>query len=305
MHLSDFRFPFDPTLVATQPIHPRDHARLLLVNRQTGRLADRQVKDLPDIFRAGDVVVVNDTKVIPARLRGKKVPTGGKVEFLFVRQLEEQYVEVLMNGRVGVGQQVDCPGGGIAHVVEKQGGKTVIRWQGTRSFQDCLKHYGQVPLPPYIKRPPRPEDQQNYQTVFAQHEGAVAAPTAGLHFTPELLSRLTDRGIRIVMLTLHVGPGTFMPVKASEVQEHVMHPEWFQISDQAVQTIQRAKQAGGRVIAVGTTTARSLESSVDETGTLHPQSGDTRLFITPGFSFNVVDVLLTNFHFPETTLLPY
>ena len=303
MHLSDFRFPFDPTLVATQPIHPRDHARLLTVNRHTAHIANRQVKDLPDLLRPEDILVVNDTKVIPARLWGKKLPTGGKVELLFVRQLDDQHAEVLLSGRVGVGQQIACPGGHTAHVVEKSQGKMMIRWEGTQSVQDCLKQYGEVPLPPYIKRPPQSEDRENYQTVFAQHEGAIAAPTAGLHFTPELLDRLADRGIATVTLTLHVGPGTFLPVKNSEIEEHIMHPEWFQISEQAVRTIQEAKQAGGRVIAVGTTTARSLESAVTASGQLVPQSGETRLYIIPGFSFRVVDVLLTNFHFPETTLL--
>ncbi len=303
MQLSDFQFPFDPTLVATQPVHPRDHARLLVVNRETGQLRDRQVKDLPDILRPGDVLVVNDTKVIPARLWGTKVPTGGKVELLFVRQLDAQHMEILLNGRVSPGQLLKCPGGGIARVIEREPGRTVIQWKAEQSFQDCLAQYGEVPLPPYIKREPLPEDRQNYQTVFARHEGAVAAPTAGLHFTPELLSGLAGMGVKTVTLTLHVGPGTFLPVKVSEVEAHVMHPEWFQISEQAVRTIEEAKRAGGRVIAVGTTAARSLESAVDENGILTAQSGETRLFIIPGFSFKVVDVLLTNFHFPETTLL--
>lgn len=303
MHLSDFQFPFDPTLVATQPVHPRDHARLLVVNRQTGQLKNRQVRDLPDILRPGDVLVVNDTKVIPARLWGTKVPTGGKVELLFVRQLDEQHMEILLNGRVSPGQLLKCPGGGIARVIERQPGKTVIHWKGEQSFQDCLTEYGEVPLPPYIKREPLPEDQENYQTVFARHQGAIAAPTAGLHFTQELLSGLAGMGVKTVTLTLHVGPGTFLPVKVSEIEAHVMHPEWFQIPEQAVQTIHEAKRSGGRVIAVGTTAARSLESAVDESGTLKAQSGETRLFIIPGFSFKVVDVLLTNFHFPETTLL--
>ena len=303
MQLSDFRFPFDPTLVATHPVHPRDRARLLVVSRGTGQFAHQHIQDLPDILRPGDVLVVNDTKVIPARLWGKKVPTGGKVELLFIRQLDEQHVEVLMNGKVGVGQSVDCPGGGTAQVVEKYTGKTVIRWHGPHSFQDCLKQYGEVPLPPYLKRQPLPEDQEHYQTVFAEKEGAIAAPTAGLHFTSELLARLAGQGIQMVTLTLHVGPGTFLPVKTSEVEAHVMHPEWFQVSEQAVRTIREAKQAGGRIVAVGTTAARSLESAVDASGNLVPQSGETRLFIIPGFHFQVVDVLLTNFHFPETTLL--
>lgn len=303
MQLSDFQFPFDPTLVATQPVRPRDHARLLVVNRETGQLRDRQVKDLPDILRPGDVLVVNDTKVIPARLWGTKVPTGGKVELLFVRQLDTQHVEILLNGRVSPGQLLKCPGGGIACVIEREPERTVIQWKGEQSFQDCLAQYGEVPLPPYIKREPLPEDRQNYQTVFARHEGAVAAPTAGLHFTQELLSGLAGMGVKTVTLTLHVGPGTFLPVKVSEVEAHVMHPEWFQISEQAVRTIEEAKRAGGRVIAVGTTAARSLESAVDENGILTAQSGETRLFIIPGFSFKVVDVLLTNFHFPESTLL--
>ncbi|MEZ4343171.1 MAG: S-adenosylmethionine:tRNA ribosyltransferase-isomerase [Nitrospirales bacterium] len=170
MHLSDFQFPFDPTLVAEQPIHPRDHARLLVVNRQTQQLMNRQVKDLPDILRPGDVLVVNDTKVIPARLWGTKVPTGGKVELLFVRQLDEQHMEILLNGRVSQGQLLKCPGGGTAQVIERQPGRTVIRWQGEQSFQDCLAQHGEVRFLIY-QTATSSEDRRNYQTVFAQHEG--------------------------------------------------------------------------------------------------------------------------------------
>jgi S-adenosylmethionine:tRNA ribosyltransferase-isomerase len=276
---------------------------MLVVDRRNGHLADRRVKDLPEILRPGDVVVVNDTKVIPARLWGTKMPSGGKVELLFVRQVDEEHVEVLMSGRVKPGHRISCPGGGMAEVVERTPGRTLIRWQGANSFQECLTQFGEVPLPPYIKRPPRAEDREDYQTVFAQVEGAVAAPTAGLHFTPELMSRLTGAGVASVSITLHVGPGTFLPVKSDEVEGHVMHPEWFSISESAVQTIEEARKKGGRILAVGTTVARTLESAVDETGRLRAQSGETRLFIVPGFSFKAVDILLTNFHFPETTLL--
>jgi S-adenosylmethionine:tRNA ribosyltransferase-isomerase len=303
MNLSDFNFPFDPTLVAKHPIHPRDHARLLVLKRHQGHIVDRQVKDLPEILRPGDLLVVNDTKVIPARLCGKKIPSGGRIDMLFVKEIDATHAEVLINGRVGIGQLVEFQGSGQAQVVEKQPGRTVIHWLGPGTLPTYLQHYGEMPLPPYLKREPALQDREDYQTMFAQVEGAVAAPTASLHFTANLMQALLDKDIRCTTVTLHVGPGTFQPVKAEVVEEHTMHAEWFEVSEDVVKQIQEVRQRGGRVVAVGTTVARSLESAANELGEVRSGSSETQLFILPGFQFKVVDVLMTNFHFPETTLL--
>ena len=303
MNLSDFNFPFDPTLVAKHPIHPRDHARLLVLKRNQGRIVDRQVKDLPEILRPGDLLVVNDTKVLPARLCGKKVLSGGRIDMLFVKEIDATHAEVLINGRVGIGQLVEFQGLGQAQVVERQPGRTVIHWLGPGALPTYLQHYGEMPLPPYLKREPALQDREDYQTMFAQVEGAVAAPTASLHFTANLMQALLDKDIRCTTVTLHVGPGTFQPVKAEVVEEHTMHAEWFEVSEDVVKQIQEVRQRGGRVVAVGTTVARSLESAANEQGEVRSCSGETQLFILPGFQFKVVDVLMTNFHFPETTLL--
>jgi len=303
MNLSDFNFPFDSSLVAKHPIHPRDHARLLVLNRHHGLIADRQVKDLPDILRQNDLLVVNDTKVIPARLCGKKVPSGGRVEILFIKHIDATHAEVLINGRLGIGQIVELHSAARAKVVEKEPGRTIIQWLGPGTLQEQLHQHGELPLPPYLKREPVFRDQEDYQTMFANAEGAVASPTAGLHFTPDLLKALLGKGIRCATITLHVGPGTFQPVKTEVVEEHKMHPEWFEVSEDVVKQIRDARERGGRIVAVGTTVARSLESTVNAHGEVRSGAGETQLFILPGFQFQVVDVLMTNFHFPETTLL--
>ncbi len=303
MDLSDFDFPFDQTLVAKFPVHPRDHARLLVMTRSIGAISDRHVKDLPDILRPGDLLVVNNTKVIPARLWAKKEPSGGRVEMLFVKAVGEDHAEVLIKGRVEIGQLMECEGGARAQIVEKAPGRTVIHWLGPGALREWLLGHGEIPLPPYLKRRPVARDQEDYQTVFAKVEGAIAAPTAGLHFTPQLISTLADKGIESTTITLHVGPGTFQPVKTTDVERHIMHPEWFEVSEETAGKIREVRQRGGRIVAVGTTVARSLESSIDDTGHLQQCSGETRLFILPGFQFRVVNALLTNFHFPETTLL--
>jgi S-adenosylmethionine:tRNA ribosyltransferase-isomerase len=303
MYLSDFNFPFDRTLVAKYPVHPRDHARLLVMNRPAGEISDRQIKDLPDILRPGDLLVVNNTKVIPARLWAKKVPSGGRVELLFVKEIGGDHAEVLIHGSVGVGQFVECEGSARAQIVEKEPGRTVIHWLGPGTLREWLLAHGEIPLPPYLKRRPVSRDQEDYQTVFAKVEGAIAAPTAGLHFTPELITQLADKGIGMATVTLHVGPGTFQPVKVTDVEHHNMYPEWFEVSEETAGRIREVRVRGGRIVAVGTTVARSLESAIDDQGQLKQCSGETRLFILPGFQFRVINALLTNFHFPETTLL--
>jgi S-adenosylmethionine:tRNA ribosyltransferase-isomerase len=303
MDLSDFNFPFDKTLVAKHPVSPRDHARLLVMTRPTGEISDRQVQDLPEILRPGDLVVVNNTKVIPARLWAKKMPSGGRVELMFVKEIGEDHAEVLINGRVGVGQYVECEGNVRAQVVERIPGRTVIHWLGPGALRDWMLAHGEIPLPPYLKRQPVPRDQEDYQTVFAEIEGAIAAPTAGLHFTPQLIRRLSETGIETASVTLHVGPGTFQPVKLTDVERHTMHPESFEVPEETAGRIRETQKRGGRIVAVGTTVVRSLESAVDEQGQVRPYSGETCLYILPGFQFRVVNALLTNFHFPETTLL--
>ena len=230
MNLSDFNFPFEPTLVAKHPVHPRDHARLLVLNRHQGQIADRQVHDLPDILRSGDLLVVNDTKVIPARLLGKKVPSGGRIELLFVQRIDATHAEVLINGRVGVGQLVEFQGSRQARVVEKQSSRTVIHWLGPGTLQTYLQQHGEMPLPPYFKREPTMQDREDYQTMFAEVEGAVASPTASLHFTPRLLQALENKGIHCGTVTLHVGPGTFQPVK-TEVAGTGLQPAPCELAD--------------------------------------------------------------------------
>ncbi len=303
MQLSDFQFPFDPALIAKHPIQPRDHARLLVLTRSTGVLRDRTVKDLPEILHPGDLLVLNDTKVIPARLWANKVPTGGRVEVMFVKANEEGTIDVLLKGKVEEGQLLNCPGETQARVRRRKAEYATLEWLGPLSFPKTLKQFGEVPLPPYMKREPTMQDVDDYQTVFAQVEGAIAAPTAGLHFTESLLKSLTEKGIGLAMITLHVGPGTFQPVKVENIASHQMHPEWAEVSVDTAQQIREARQKGGRIIAVGTTVTRTLESAVDQRGEVQAWSGETQLFIVPGFRFRAVDLLMTNFHFPETTLL--
>lgn len=304
MQLSEFDFPFDETLIADHPVSPRDHARMLVVPRKREPVFQHaQVKDLPDLLQAGDVVVLNDTKVIPARLYGTKQSTGGKVEVLFVRPLEETIWEVLLKGHVAVGQILQFQDEATAEVLERTPERTVLRIDTRGSVKDLLGRIGEVPLPPYIKRAATGQDKEAYQTVFARSEGAVAAPTAGLHFTEQLLTALKQKDIQVATVTLHVGPGTFRPVTVDRIEDHHMSAEWFDISEETAQCLNAAKAEGRRVVAVGTTSVRTLESAVDEAGKIRPGPGETSLFITPGFRFTMVDALLTNFHLPRTTLL--
>ena len=304
MRLSEFDFPFDESLIAAHPVSPRDHARLLVVPRKGDpAFQHARVKDLPNLLRSDDVVVLNDTKVMPARLHGTKRSSGGKVEVLLVRPLEEATWEVLLKGHVDVGQVLQFHGEATAEVLERRQERTVLRIDTPGSIKDLLEKIGEVPLPPYIKRPATERDKEAYQTVFARSEGAVAAPTAGLHFTEPLLVALKRKGIQLVTVTLHVGPGTFRPVTVDDIEDHHMTAEWFDVSGETAECLNAAKAQGRRVVAVGTTSVRTLESAVNEAGEIRPGSGETRLFITPGFRFAMVDALLTNFHLPRTTLL--
>ncbi len=304
MRLSEFNFPFDESLIADHPVSPRDRARLLVVPRNgEPAFQHARVHDLPNLLRSDDVVVLNDTKVMSARLHGTKQSSGGKIEVLFVRPLEEAIWVVLLKGHVEIGQIVQFQDEATAEVLERSQERTVLRVNTQRSVKDLLDKIGEAPLPPYIKRPANEQDKEAYQTVFARSEGAVAAPTAGLHFTEQLLVALKQKGVQLETVTLHVGPGTFRPVTVDNVHDHHMDAEWFEISEETAKRLNATKADGRRIVAVGTTSVRTLESAVNEAGEVQPGTGETRLFITPGFRFVMVDALLTNFHLPRTTLL--
>jgi S-adenosylmethionine:tRNA ribosyltransferase-isomerase len=303
MNLSEFDFPFDPTLIASEPVLPRHAARLLCLDSRTGGLSHRQVSDLPALLAPGDLLVVNDTKVLAARLSGRKQPAGTVVDVLFVKDCGDAVWEVMLKGSFRVGQSILFDGDASATVVQRDEEGTKIRVASPVPVVDFLRIHGRMPLPPYIKRSAQPEDVVWYQTCFADREGAIAAPTAGLHFTPELMGRLRDRGVETAAVTLHVGPGTFKPVVVERIEEHQMGAEWFDVSERTVEAILKAKRAGGRVIAVGTTAVRALESATQRAGEVQAMTGESRLFITPGYRFKVVDALMTNFHLPRTTLL--
>ena len=303
MQLSEFDFPFDSSLVASQPVDPRDQARLLLLNRQTDRLVHRRVADLPSLLKPGDLLIVNDTKVLAARVSGIKRPTGTPVEVLFVRDLGSSRWKVMAKGSFRIGQVIEFDRHSRAVIVKRDATGTEVIMESSLPVNRFLEERGRMPLPPYIKRAPTGEDHRWYQTVFAKHGGAIAAPTAGLHFTEELFRRLNVSRINVAMVTLHVGPGTFKPVTTERIEDHQMGAEAFTINTDVVNAIQETKCTGGRVVAVGTTVVRALETVMEEKGELVPMTGESRLFITPGFQFRVVDALMTNFHLPRTTLL--
>jgi S-adenosylmethionine:tRNA ribosyltransferase-isomerase len=300
MQLSEFNFPFDSSLIATEPVLPRERARLLVLKPSERSLTHCHVTDFPDLLAPGDLLVANDTRVRAARVMGRKRPSGKSVEILFVKPVAERDWEVMMKGTWRPGQMIDIAGESHLTVLLQEAGRTV---EGTVPMPELFQLYGRMPLPPYIKRLPIDQDRDWYQTVFAKDEGAIAAPTAGLHFTPALLARLAARKIGLATVTLHVGIGTFKPVTTDRIEEHQMGSERLHVGVETVEAIERTKQAGGKIVAVGTTVVRALESAAREQGKLLPYHGETNLFITPGFNFGVVDALLTNFHLPQTTLL--
>jgi S-adenosylmethionine:tRNA ribosyltransferase-isomerase len=303
MLLSDFDFPFDPALIADRPVEPRDEARLLLLPRGGAPPAHKRILDLPALLNPGDLVVVNDTKVLAARLVGKKRPGGGTVEALLVREQEPGTWEVLMKGRARPGTVIDFDKGVQAEVLGRDDSGVLLRFADEVPVRALLADIGQIPLPPYIKRPPTENDRAWYQTIFAQAEGSIAAPTAGLHFTRRLLEGLRAGGIGLATVTLHVGTATFRPVTAERVEDHIMVPEWMEISSETAATVRETKARGGRVVAVGTTVVRTLEAMAGEDGSLRSGRGETGLFILPGHRFRMVDAILTNFHLPRTTLV--
>ena len=306
MRLADFDFALPRELIADRPAEPRDSARLLVLPAE-GVIADRHIADLPELLRPGDLLVFNDTKVIPARLVGRR--GLATVEVTLARELGGGMWRAYAKGarRLHPGDQIEFAADLAAEVIEKcPGGEVILRFDREgAAFRDALARYGAMPLPPYIKRQPGgdPRDRADYQTIFARAEGAVAAPTAGLHFTPALLDALAARGFEWLTVTLHVGPGTFLPVKAEDPREHRMHAEWGLVGAAAARRVNAARAHGGRIVAVGTTSLRLLESAAAESGEMREFAGETRLFILPGYRFRAIDLLLTNFHLPRSTLL--
>ena len=303
MKLSEFDFPFDSSLIAAHPSLPRDHARLLVLQRLDRSLAHRRIEELPNLLQPGDLLVVNNTKVLAARVAGRKSSSGAEVEILFVKDLGDAIWEVLIKGTFRPGQIIEMGAEASAVVIERGAIRTTVRVESPIPFSQWLRQYGRMPLPPYLKRAPTDQDREWYQTLFALHEGAIAAPTAGLHFTPELLAGLRQSGIGLTAVTLHVGVGTFKPVTVDQIEDHQMGAEWIEVGAEAVHAIEQARMAGGRIIAVGTTVVRALETAARADGQIRPYCGETDIFMTPGFSFKLIDALLTNFHLPRTTLL--
>ena len=304
MKKSDFHYALPPELIAQAPLPRRSASRLLSVPPGDLPFEDLQVTDLPDLRRAGDLLVFNDTRVIPARLHGQKA-TGGRVEIM-VERLQpgnEALAQLGVSKPPKPGSRIELDAGGAAQVLGREGEFWRLRFDVEGTLADWLQQAGQLPLPPYIRRTPGADDAERYQTVFAREAGAVAAPTAGLHFDEPLLEALRARGVGTGQVTLHVGAGTFQPVRVEDLREHRMHSEWLNVGARLVEQVRDTRAAGGRVVAVGTTVVRALESATGEDGTLHPFSGETRLFILPGYRIRSVDALLTNFHLPESTLL--
>jgi S-adenosylmethionine:tRNA ribosyltransferase-isomerase len=298
---TDFTYDLPPELIAQAPLPERSAGRMLVLDRQTSTLADRQVRDLPKFLARGDLLVLNDTRVVAARVFGTK-PSGGRVEILLERPVGE--LEALAQLRaskpVRDGLEISTPGGTV-QVVARENDLWRIRLP--LPVLDFFERWGQMPLPPYIQRPASELDQQRYQTIFARERGAVAAPTASLHFDEPLLAELAARRVSVAFVTLHVGAGTFQPVRSDDIESHVIHAERASVDAAACEAIMRTRGEGGRVIAAGTTVVRALESAALSAPRLAPWSGETRLFIKPGFRFRIVDALLTNFHLPESTLL--
>lgn len=303
MKKSDFAYHLPPELIAQAPLPERSASRLLLVPPAPAALEDRQVRDLDQLLQPGDLLVFNDTRVIPARLFGAKA-TGGRVEILIERLLGAQDVRAQLGVSKSpkAGSVIDLDAGGQAEVLGRDGEFYLLRLHVPGALEDWLEQAGRLPLPPYITRDVDNADKQRYQTVFAREAGAVAAPTAGLHFDQPLLDRLSDRGVQFGHVTLHVGAGTFQPVRVEDVSEHRMHSERVRVSAELVEKVRATRAAGGRVIGVGTTVVRALESATSD-GVLAAYEGETRIFITPGYTITSVDALLTNFHLPESTLL--
>ena len=305
MKRQDFYYELPEELIAQDPLEDRSSSRLLVLDKESGAVSHHVFKDVIDYLNEGDCLVINDTKVLPARLIGAKVGTDAKIEVLLLKRKENNIWETLVKPgkKAKIGTKISFGDGlligEVVDIVEE--GNRLIQFTYEGIFEEILDQLGQMPLPPYITH--HLEDKNRYQTVYAEHTGSAAAPTAGLHFTPELLEKIEKKGVDIARVTLHVGLGTFRPVKVDEITDHHMHSEFFQIEEEAAEKINRAKDAGKKVICVGTTSCRTVESAADETGHLKARSGWTEIFIYPGYQFKVLDSLITNFHLPESTLV--
>ncbi len=305
MKLTDFNYDLPEELIAQDPLEKRSDSRLMVVGREDGSIEHKHFYDIIDYLNPGDCLVINDTKVIPARLMGVKEDTGASIEVLLLKRKEEKVWETLVKPgkKMKIGARVTFGDGlltgEVIDIVEE--GNRLIRFEYEGIWEELLDQLGQMPLPPYITH--QLKDKNRYQTVYAEHEGSAAAPTAGLHFTKELLQQIKDKGVEIAHVTLHVGLGTFRPVKVDNILEHHMHSEFYMVEQEAADKMNAAKARGNQVIAVGTTSTRTIESVADENGVMRAASGWTDIFIYPGYQFKVVDSLITNFHLPESTLL--
>jgi len=305
MELSDFNYELPERLIAQDPLEKRSNSRLMVIHRDTGELEHRVFKDVLEYLNPGDCLVINDTKVIPARLMGVKEETGAAIEVLLLKNKGNNIWETLVKPgkKMKVGAEVvfgdGILRGKVVDVVED--GNRLIQFSYEGIWEEILDRLGEMPLPPYITH--RLEDKNRYQTVYAKNEGSAAAPTAGLHFTEELLKQIEEKGVKIARLTLHVGLGTFRPVKVEKIEEHHMHSEFYMVSEEAAAIINETKKNGGKVVSVGTTSTRTLETAAAEDGTISACSGWTSIFIYPGYKFKLVDRLITNFHLPESTLI--
>lgn len=305
MKTSDFNYELPEELIAQDPLEDRSASRLMVLDKNTGEFRHDVFHNITDYLNPGDCLVINDTKVIPARLIGNREGSGGKVEILLLRRRSADVWETLVKPgkKARPGYRIVF-GDGIlkAEILEIiEDGERLVKFEYEGIFEEILDRLGQMPLPPYIKH--ELKDKDRYNTVYAKYEGSAAAPTAGLHFTKELLKKTEDMGVKIARVTLHVGLGTFRPVKEEEITDHVMHTEFYRVGKEAADIINETKRNGGRVICVGTTSCRTVESASDENGVVHPAEADTGIFIYPGYRFKVLDCLITNFHLPESTLI--
>ena len=305
MKTSDFDFDLPEELIAQTPLERRDASRLLVMDKTTGELEHHHFYELPQFLRKGDCLVLNNSRVLPARLIGQRLPGGGACEVLLLTEKGDGVWECLVRPgrRLKPGAKMTFGEGKLTATVEQElsDGNRLVKFHYEGIFLEVLEELGSMPLPPYIRE--KLEDKERYQTVYSKINGSAAAPTAGLHFTPELLQQIQDMGVKLCYVTLHVGLGTFRPVKAEDILEHEMHSEYCMISEEAAQTINETKQQGGRVICVGTTSCRTIESFAHEDGTMEAKSGWTNIFIYPGYRFKVLDGLITNFHLPQSTLI--
>ena len=305
MRKEDFYFDLPEELIAQDPLEDRSSSRLLVLDKETGAVEHHVFKEIVDYLEEGDCLVINDTKVLPARMIGSRIGTDAKIEVLLLKRKEGDVWETLVKPgkKAKVGTRISFGEGllvgEVVDIVEE--GNRLIHFEYEGIFEEVLDQLGQMPLPPYITH--QLQDKNRYQTVYAKHTGSAAAPTAGLHFTPELLEKIKEKGVNIAPVTLHVGLGTFRPVKVDNILEHHMHSEFYQISAESAEKINRAKDSGKKVICVGTTSCRTVESAADENGRLRETSGWTEIFIYPGYRFKVLDHLITNFHLPESTLV--